>query len=50
MFVYVAGALVIAVLVMLIVANLLDRHWYKRHPGAEKKFATIDDELTSKGL
>ena len=28
----------------------LDRHWYKRHPGAEEKFARIDNELTSEGL
>lgn len=28
----------------------LDRHWYKRHPGAEKQFARIDNELTSEGL
>lgn len=28
---------------------LLDRRWYKRHPGAEEEFARTDNELTSKG-
>jgi hypothetical protein len=26
-----------------------DRRWYKNHPGAEKKFGEIDDELISQG-
>ena len=28
----------------------LDRHWYKRHPGAGEKLAQIDNELTREGL
>ena len=26
-----------------------DRRWYRRHPGAEERFAQIDEELTRQG-
>ena len=29
---------------------LHDALWYKKHPGAEERFAEIDDELRKKGL
>ena len=26
-----------------------DQRWYRRHPGAEERFAQIDDELSAEG-
>lgn len=40
---------VLAWFVIILMDRFVDKPWYKRHPGANERFAQIDDELTSQG-
>ena len=44
----IAGWAIIETL-LLLVTFWSDRRWYRRHPGAEERFAQIDEELTRQG-
>ncbi len=39
-------------IVLVVIARFItwtDKRWYKRHPGAEKKFGQIDEDLKRQG-